>query len=509
MPSAGSARWTSVSAREATTPARSVSVTRRAPRRRPCAVDERRRELAPRARARPAPQDHGERHQAGDDHRGALQPCPGRVDEVERYREQREVEQRVQHDRRQEPVAQEDRRPDHRRHDELDQARVRREAGVIGMRGAEDHRLQHERDGDSQRAAAEMRADQRPQRERNRAKDALLPESGLQRNRDRHQRGHGGRQDVGIGQHLGGLPPAQPAIARVVERGDERELQRDEEVTAHRAPQHRARRAGFLRPEPPELRVLRKRAPREALGGHEHERVAQSARDQNRERLPGLAQPEDRRRLRGVETEPRRRRRRQRRRRHQSADDEPRRQRRADDEPVLAREPQHAEDASAQTVEEPRGHGGDAGDHVVRAAQLAEPALERLGHVDVRRDSGELVAGDRKAQPDARLAEPFRTLVDERVVDAAGRSRLLRLLEDRVGREVDLPLERGALLGQRARSRRIERLGRGVAHVGFRQPAGESVRRAVGPEADRDFLDLARLEDAHVPPVGRVACRRR
>ena len=42
---------------------------------------------------------------------------------------------------------------------------------------------------------------------------------------------HGGRQcrhrerkDVGIGQYLGRLPPAKPSIRRVIESGDEREL---------------------------------------------------------------------------------------------------------------------------------------------------------------------------------------------------------------------------------------------------------------------------------------------
>ena len=278
------------------------------------------------------------------------------------------------------------------------------------------------------RAPAETCADQRAQRERHRAKGALLHEPGLQRNGDRHQRRHRVRQDVGIGQHLGRLPPAQPAIRRVIERCDERELERHEQVAAGRASQHRSRRAARGRPHAPQLRLVRERAPREALRRHEHERVRQPAAERDRRRRAGLARPERRRRLRGVEVEPGGRRRGQRRRRHQAADDESGDERGTHGEPVRSREPQHAEDAAAEAVEQPGRQAGDPGDRVVRAAQLAEPALERLRDVHVRRDLGQLVAGDREPQADARLAELFRALVDERVVDASGGPRLLRLL---------------------------------------------------------------------------------
>ncbi len=171
---------------------------------------------------------------------------------------------------------------------------------------------------------------------------------------------------------------------------------------------------------------------------------------------------------------------------------------------MLAREPQRAEDAAAEAVKEPRGHARDAGDRVVRAAQLAESPLERFGDVDVRRDLHQLVAGDGEAQPDARVAESFGALVDERVVDAARRARLLRLFEDRVRREVDLPVGGGALLGERAGGGRRERLRRVGAHERLGNAPAEAVRRAVGPEADRDLVDLPGLEDAHVPPVGGI-----
>ena len=172
-------------------------------------------------------------------------PGARRLDQEQRDGEQREIEQRVQQDRRQQSEPQEDRRPEHRRQQELDEARIRRKARVVRVRASEDHGLQHERDGDAQPAAPEMRADERAERKRNRAKQAFLHESRLQRNRDGHQRRHGVREDVGIGQHFGRLPPAEPAVRRVIEAGDERQLERHEAVAAERAAEHRARRAAF------------------------------------------------------------------------------------------------------------------------------------------------------------------------------------------------------------------------------------------------------------------------
>ena len=55
--------------------------------------------------------------------------------------------------------------------------------------------------------------------------------------------GTAARQDVGVGQQLGGLPPAEPAVGHEVEERDERELERHEEIAAERAAQHRGRRA--------------------------------------------------------------------------------------------------------------------------------------------------------------------------------------------------------------------------------------------------------------------------
>ena len=60
------------------------------------------------------------------------------------------------------------------------------------------------------------------------------------------------------------------------------------------------------------------------------------------------------------------------------------------------------------------------------------------------------------------------------------------------------------VLGERARRVGGERLRRLVAHVGLGHAAREAVGRAVGPEADRDLVDVAGLEQPHFPPVRRV-----
>ena len=276
--------------------------------------------------------------------------------------------------------------------------------------------------------------------------------------------GIGSGQDVGIRQHFGGLPPAEPAVRREVENGDECQLERNEEIAAERAAEHRGRRGGIGRPYAPELRLPGKGLSREALRRHEHEPVGEAAAQHDGHRRADLARPEGRRRLRGVEVEPCRRRARQARRRHQRADDETRGERRARGEPMRPREPQHAEDAAAEPVEEPRRDAGDAGDRVVRAAQLAEPPLERFRNVHVRRDLDQLVAGDGQAKPDARLAQRLGALVDERMIDAPGGSHLLRLLEQRVRREIEAPIGLGPLFAR--------------AHARRRRTALSSLRRA-------------------------------
>ena len=290
---------------------------------------------------------------------------------------------------------------------------TRREYGgksrVVGVRGAEDDRLQHERDGDPEPAPAEMRADQRAQRERHGAKQALLHEPGLQRHGDRHQRRHGGRQDVGIGQHLGGLPPAEPSVRRVVERGDQRELERDEQVAADRAAQHRARRAAFARPDPPQLRLQRERAARQAFRGHEHQRVRRARRPARRQAAAPTCRSQNVVADCAVS-------------KPNQAPGDPASVTSAISPPTTRPARSAGRTASqcfrashstprmqpADAVEQARRHAGDPRDRVVRAAELVEPALERLGDVDVRRDLDQLVAGDGQPQPDPRFAERCR-----------------------------------------------------------------------------------------------------
>src|SRR5881275_2029604 len=61
-----------------------------------------------------------------------------------------------------------------------------------------------------------------------------------------------------------------------------------------------------------------------------------------------------------------------------------------------------------------------------------------------------------------------------------------------------------ALFRQGARLARIERLGRRIADIGLGNAALETVRRAVGPEANDGLLDLAGREQAHIPPIRRI-----
>ena len=217
----------------------------------PAAVAQERRQLRERTRAHPAHGDDRERHQRSGDDERLLHARLRRIDEEYRNREQREVEHRVQQHRREQAEAQEDQRPDRRRHEQLDQPRIVRKPGIVRVRGAEHECLHDDGDRDRERAPAEARADQRGDRERHRTEQALLHEAGLQRDRDRRQRRHRAAEHVRVGQRLGWLPPAEPAIRRVVERRDERELDRHEQVAAERAADHLPCRRGFARPQPP------------------------------------------------------------------------------------------------------------------------------------------------------------------------------------------------------------------------------------------------------------------
>ena len=118
----------------------------------------------------------------------------------------------------QQAEAQEDRRPEHRR-----QRRARRAANTTESPGSS--RAPRRRSRPAARTRWRCPTLRRPkcapieraERKRNRAEQAFLHEPRLQRDRDRHQRRHRVRQDVGIGQHLGRLPPAEPAVRRVIE----------------------------------------------------------------------------------------------------------------------------------------------------------------------------------------------------------------------------------------------------------------------------------------------------
>ena len=74
---------------------------------------------------------------------------------------------------------------------------------------------------------------------------------------------------------------------------------------------------------------------------------------------------------------------------------------------MLAQQPQRAQNATHQPVEQAGGDAGDAGDRIVRAAHLLEASLEGLGDMDKGQDLRELVAGDDELQPDPRVAQLF------------------------------------------------------------------------------------------------------
>ncbi len=98
-----------------------------------------------------------ERDECGDDDQPAVEAGPGTLHQEYWQRHQRQIEESVQDHRRQEAEAQEDEPPDQCRHEQLDQPRVGGKAGVVGMRGGEDQRLEEER-GDDQRPPASRSA---------------------------------------------------------------------------------------------------------------------------------------------------------------------------------------------------------------------------------------------------------------------------------------------------------------------------------------------------------------
>ena len=171
-----------------------------------------------------------------------------------------------------------------------------------------------------------------------------------------------------------------------------------------------------------------------------------------------LLPPEHPRRLRGVEAEPGLRRVGDQRKRIQPGDDRARNERGLPEQRAPAQQPQDAENATAYAVQRAGRNAGDLGDRVVGEAHFLETTLECFGNVDEVRDLDQPVAGNAEPQPIAAVAELFvLALVDEAVIDAAAGQLHLRLLEQLVGREVDPPVGLRALLGDRARRRRVER----------------------------------------------------
>ena len=381
------------------------------------------------------------------------------------------------------------------------------------MAAGEHERLHDDGDRHERAALAVALPDQRRQRQRDRAEEALFHESRLQRDGDRRERRHRAPEDLGIGERFRRLPPAEEMVGRVIERGDERERERHEQVAADGASQHRLRRRGLARPRTPQLRMVGKRAPRKTFRRHEHERIEEAAAQCHRRRRARHAQPEMGGRLRGIGVEPVGRRIRERRSAQKAADDEPRHQRGTPQQIVSPQEPQDTEDAASDAIQNTGGERRRPRDRVVRAPQFAVAQLERFRHMDVVRDFGERIAGDREPQPERRLADVARrVLVDEAVVDAARRTGLLCSIEQTQSAEIHAPVGVRARLGELARGFAIQREARRIGrHEALGQLPRETPRRAVRTKAHDRLDEFAGLEQPHVPPVGseRVARHQR
>ena len=250
--------------------------------------------------------------------------------------------------------------------------------------------------------------------------------------------------------------------------------------------------------------MMGKRAAREAFRGHEHLTKRETAADQHEQRNSDLPDPERALVLRRRKPEPGTRRIGEDRRREQRADHEAGDERWLPHEPMLAQQPERTENAAHQSVNHAGSDARDAGNHIVRAAQFLEAPFERLGDVDERQDFRQLVAGDYELQPDAGIAKQIVAFEHELMIDAPGDAHLLRLLEQAIGRKVDVPVHRGARTCEFERCLGGHRHCRRIAHVRFRQAPRKAIERAVGLEAQQGFVDDACLEQPHVPPVGRI-----
>ena len=125
--------------------------------------------------------------------------------------------------------------------------------------------------------------------------------------------------------------------------------------------------------------------------------------------------------------------------------------------------------------------------------------MHEIGHF------GERVTAHREPHADPRFAKlDVLALVDERVIDPAIGPLDARLFEDAVGPEVDGPVRPRARFRDRARDRRFERCTRLI----LRHIACETIDRAVGLEAHAQLRRFARLEQPHLPAIGRIQLAR-
>ena len=366
------------------------------------------------------------------------------------------------------------------------------------MAGPEDEDLQDERPRYPGPPVAEPIADEGGAGQGHGAEEALLPESGLQRGRERGEPGQHRGQRVGVDEDVGRRPPAQVADGDPIEADDEREVDADDQVAGHRLPQHRPRPRAVPGPAAPELQVMRKRLPGQALGGHEREGEDAGEHQEQGDLRRHLLDREGGLGHRGVVAHP-----------HQGplveagdelgegdggAPDE----RHAPQHPPLPQQDEQPHHDAAAVDEQHDEAAGDV-DALVGRAHLLVAAVEGLGHLEEVRQLGEPVAAHDEAQPETPLprlnAGP---LVDERVVDASARTLGLGRLDQGVTIERDVPGRAGPGLGDGAGRVGVEGHAPGV----FRQNLAEAVRRPVGAEAHLGLAHLAAAEVSDDPLVG-------
>ncbi len=452
-------------------------------------------------RAEPLDDEHDQRHgQDADDDR-AIDDDAGRVGDEQRDRHQHEVEAEVEQHAGHEPEAQVDEPPHERRHEQLDRPRVRRLSRIVRVRAAEHDRLQHQRDDDERLLVAEAATEQRRARERHRAEQRLLHHPGLQRHRHRPEPRQRLAEDVRIDERVGRRPPAEVALDDEVEGRDEREVEADPRVAREGAAPHRARRGGRQAPHAPQLRMVAEREAAEAFGRREDDRQQQPRDDAADERTDDAGDAMRRGRRRGVVAEPAVRDGRQRRAGDEQRDDRGPLRRRRPAHRMPAHQPDQADEAAAEAVDDAGDDARGRRDVVVRRTHRLVASREGLRHVDEALQLHEAIAGDDEPQPqpagaDRRCGlEP--PLVDELVVDALAGLRLRRRGQRPVAREVDAPVARRGRRRDGPRVvRRQRRAGLGLGHL-----AEEADRPAGRRERDLHLALDARREQPHAPAI--------